>query len=194
MYDVFGPVSITLTGPKAGEWRDAKYKFNITGPIPKPKPASAKRFSPTGSEIDSGASTNIFSRAVGGGMENPGGIEADGLGSGGLSTGALAGIVCSAVVVFGVAAPGQAILVDFRLPQSQAVSTRSRPQKMVDQLIVPRFECFDHRVTLCLGKVTSDLGLDNVAHPIHQVLHRGLPNQLRFAMTFILRLAADMLR
>ena|SRR5690349_395482 len=103
MYDVFGPVSITFTGPNAGEWRDAKYRFNITGPIPKPKPASAKRFSPIGSEIDSEAGTNIFSRAVGGGMESHGGIEADGLGSGGLSTGALAGIVGSAVVVFGVA-------------------------------------------------------------------------------------------
>ncbi|KAG0054285.1 hypothetical protein BGZ90_006012 [Linnemannia elongata] len=103
MYDVFGPVSITLTGPKAGEWRDAKYNFNITGPIPTPNPASAKRFSPIGSEIGSGAGANIFSRAVGGGMESHGGIEADGLGSGGLSTGALAGIVGSAVVVFGVA-------------------------------------------------------------------------------------------
>ncbi|KAG0068619.1 hypothetical protein BGZ89_004412 [Linnemannia elongata] len=193
MYDSSTLISITLTGPKAGEWRDAKYKFNITGPIPEPKPASAKRFSPIGSEIGSESGTNIFSRAVGGGMESHGGIEADGLGSGGLSTGALAGIVGSAVMVFGVAAPGQAILVDFRLPQSQSVSTRSRSQKMVDQLIVPRFECLDHRVTLCLGKVTSDLGLDNVAHPIRQVLHRGLPNQLRFAMTFILRLAADML-
>ncbi|KAH7056175.1 hypothetical protein BKA57DRAFT_531876 [Linnemannia elongata] len=103
MYDAFGPVSITLTGPKAGEWRDAKYKFNITGPIPKPKPASAKRFSPIGSEIDSDAGIKLFSRAVGGGMESQGGIEADGLGSGGLSTGALAGIVGSAVVVLGVA-------------------------------------------------------------------------------------------
>lgn len=64
---------------------------------------------------------------------------------------------------------------------------------MVDHLIVPRFECLDHRVTLCFGKVTPDLGLDNVTHPIRQVLHRGLPKKLRFAMTFIPRLAADML-
>ncbi|KAH7056176.1 hypothetical protein BKA57DRAFT_500527 [Linnemannia elongata] len=103
LYDSSTHISITLTGPTAGEWRDAKYKFNITGPIPKPKPASAKRFSPLGSEIRPGAGTKLFSRAVGGGMESHGGIEADGLGSGGLSTGALAGIVGSAVVVFGVA-------------------------------------------------------------------------------------------
>ena len=102
LYDPVTFASVTLTGPKAGEWRDAKYEFNISGTIPKPKPASAKRFSPLGSEIGTGAGAKIFSRAVGGGMESHGGIEADGLGSGGLSTGALAGIVGSAVVVLGV--------------------------------------------------------------------------------------------
>lgn len=80
-----------------------------------------------------------------------------------------------------------------RQPQSQAVSTRSRPEKLVDQLIVPRFECLDRRQTLCLGKDASDLGLDNVAHPIRQELRRELPNQLRLAMTFKMRLVADML-
>lgn len=77
--------------------------------------------------------------------------------------------------------------------QSLAVSTRSRPEILVDQLIVPRFECFDRRLTICLGKDATVLGLDNVAHPIRQELRRELPNQLRLAMTFKLRLAADML-
>ncbi|KAG0276059.1 hypothetical protein BGZ95_008050 [Linnemannia exigua] len=105
MYDPLGLASVTLTGPKAGEWRDAKYTFNISGTIPKPKPVSAKRFTPLGSEIGTGAGTKIFSRAVGG-MESHGGIETDGPGSGGLSTGALAGIVGSAVVVLGVVVIG----------------------------------------------------------------------------------------
>ena len=77
--------------------------------------------------------------------------------------------------------------------QSQAVSTRSRPEKLVDQLIVPRFECLDRRLTLCLGKDASGLGLDNVAHPIRQEMRRELPSQLRLAMTLKMRLAADML-
>lgn len=102
LYDALGLVSVTLTGPKAGEWRNANYNINISGTIPKPKPASATGFSPLGSENGSGADAKIFSGAVGGGMESHRGIEADGLGSGGLSTGALAGIVGSAVVVLGV--------------------------------------------------------------------------------------------
>ncbi|KAG0291610.1 hypothetical protein BGZ96_005040 [Linnemannia gamsii] len=102
LYDALGLVSVTMKGSKAGEWRDAKYKFNISGTIPKPKPVSAKRFSSLDSENGSGAGAKIFLRAVGGGTESHGGIEENGLGSGGLSIGALAGIVGSAVVVLGV--------------------------------------------------------------------------------------------
>ncbi|KAG0011944.1 hypothetical protein BGZ82_002802, partial [Podila clonocystis] len=81
MYDVMGVYGVTLTGALAGSWQTLPYKFNITG-----TPGSG------GSGSGGG----------GGGTGNSGAGDGSGSGSGGLgglSTGALAGIIAGAVVV-----------------------------------------------------------------------------------------------